>query len=61
LPARYWFWSRYAHWWWNINWLVRYRLYGNEGNMNFNEWSSLMSKPPSDDNDWSQRTGYPSV
>jgi len=57
-PARDSCWSRYADWWRNIHWLVLYLLRGNAAYIHFEDQSSLLSEPASDDEHWSKGTGF---
>jgi len=57
-PAQYRFWSRYADRWRNIHRSVHYLLCGNAANIHFEEQSSMLSKPASDDEHWSNGKGF---
>jgi len=57
-PSRYRFSSSYADWWKNIHWLVHYLLCGNAAHIHLEDQSSLLSEPASDDEHWSNGTGY---
>jgi hypothetical protein len=52
--ARYWFWFWYADWWW----LVHYLLCGNVAKIQFEDKSSGLRDPVTDDEHWPKDTGF---